>query len=123
MKIWKLTFKKVEKLREQVKQKEVEVEELEATPPSRIWHNDLDAVEEALDVRDQEIEATASKERKAQKRHNARRVKKEKAKNSCKKKRPVILLVYLMRRLNNNIHPSELCPKKRLRLSNANVRS
>jgi len=87
MKIWSLTFEMVEKLLEQVKVKEITVTELEATPPSMIWENDLDVVSDALDTKDEEIAASEAGERKAQKKNNVRRVKKEIAMKSKKKKK------------------------------------
>lgn len=88
MKIWNLTFEKVEQLRQQLRDKEAAVIELEATPPSKIWENDLDAIEEALNERDEEFEMNAEDERKAQKKNTARRVKKAaKTKEEAKKKK------------------------------------
>jgi len=88
MKIWNLTFEKVEQLRKKVKDKEAEVVELEATSPSRIWENDLDAIEEVLGERDDEFALAAEEERKAQKKSTAKRAKKQlKNKKAAKKKK------------------------------------
>jgi len=89
LKIWNLTFEKVEKLRQQVKDKEVTVIELEATPLSKLWENDLDTIEDILDERDEEIELCAEEERKAQKKNSASRSKKlqKNKKNAQKKKK------------------------------------
>lgn len=76
MKIWSLTFEKAEELRAKLAEKTQEVAELENTPPSQIWLNDLDAIEEALDERDAEMEAAARDEVKAQKKNKKQQVKK-----------------------------------------------
>merc|ERR1719162_834867 len=55
MKLWALTFEKAELLRRQLAEKTAELEELQAKEPSHIWLEDLDAIDEALDERDQEI--------------------------------------------------------------------
>jgi DNA topoisomerase-2 len=52
MKIWSLTYEKAAKLRQELADKIQTVAELEATPPTVIWENDLNAIEEALDERD-----------------------------------------------------------------------
>lgn len=66
MKIWSLTFEKAEELRKQLAEKTKLVVDLEATTPSQIWLNDLDAVEEALEKRDDEIKSSSADQKKAQ---------------------------------------------------------
>uniref|UniRef100_A0A7S2S1P6 DNA topoisomerase (ATP-hydrolyzing) n=1 Tax=Eucampia antarctica TaxID=49252 RepID=A0A7S2S1P6_9STRA len=78
MKIWSLTFEKAEQLREQLAVKTQEVAELEATPSSQIWKNDLLAIEAALDERDVEMEAAEAAEIDAQNKNSRRQVKKGK---------------------------------------------
>ena len=65
LKIWSLTKEKADKLRQELSEKTTQLEELEATEPTQIWLNDLDAVEVALDERDASMEASANKEAKA----------------------------------------------------------
>ena len=66
MKIWSLTYEKAEELRAQLAEKTTAVANLEATKPSKLWLNDLDSIEEALDERDAEMAAIAADEIKAQ---------------------------------------------------------
>jgi DNA topoisomerase-2 len=86
MKIWSLTFEKAEKLRLELAEKSRAVSQLEATPPSALWETDLDAIEEALDDRDQYYAKAAAKELAAQGKSTQKRGKKKAA---PKKKRPV----------------------------------
>jgi DNA topoisomerase-2 len=65
MKIWTLTFEKVEALKAQLAERTAELDILEATEPTQLWLNDLDAVEAALDERDVELSALAADEQKA----------------------------------------------------------
>merc|ERR1711935_1143368 len=51
MKIWSLTFEKAEKLRLELAEKTRAVDVLEATAPTQIWKNDLEAIEAAMDER------------------------------------------------------------------------
>lgn len=67
MKIWSLTYEKAEELRRQLKEKSIEVDNLEATAPSQLWLNDLDEIEVALDERAEEMARAAKEEGKAQK--------------------------------------------------------
>lgn len=76
MKIWSLTFEKAEKIRTELAEKTAELEKLRATSPEQLWLNDLDAVEEALDHRDLEFEASAKEELRAQKKSQKRQTKK-----------------------------------------------
>ena len=55
MKIWTLTYEKVEELRRQRDEKAEEVEKLKETTPEAIWLADLDAIEELLDERDTDL--------------------------------------------------------------------
>ena len=86
MKIWSLTYEKAEKLRAELEDKTQAVADLEATPPSTLWWNDLDAIEDALDERDDEIAAANAEERKAQTK-NKKAQKKKAAKGKKKKKK------------------------------------
>jgi len=89
MKLWALTFEKAELLRRQLAEKTAELEELQAKEPSHIWLEDLDAIDEALDERDQEIAQAEKDEMKAQNRTAKRQSKKAKAgaKKQAKKKK------------------------------------
>ena len=66
MKIWSLTFEKANELRALLAEKTAAVANLEATEPSTLWLNDLDAIEAALDERDADMAAAAEDEVKAQ---------------------------------------------------------
>ena len=66
MKIWSLTFERVEELRRQRAEKAEEVEKREGTSPKDIWLTDLDAIDEALNERDIELDVEAKKELQAQ---------------------------------------------------------
>jgi hypothetical protein len=81
-----LTFEKVEELRKQLAEKTVELEALEATEPSQIWVNDLDAIELALDDRDKEFEQAEEDEIKAQKKTATRQATKSKKKAAPRKR-------------------------------------
>ena len=89
MKIWSLTFERAQQLREQLAEKTEELELLMATAPSQLWLNDLDAVDSALDIRDQLLQENEDDERRAQKKNKARN-KKIAAKKSAasRKKKP-----------------------------------
>ena len=76
MKIWSLTFEKAEQLREQLANKTREVAELESTSPQQIWKNDLDAIEDALDERKNEMDAIAAEELEAQQQNSRRQANK-----------------------------------------------
>jgi len=65
MKIWSLTFEKAEKLRQELAAKTKDLEDLEATEPSDIWLKDLDAIEAALQDRDETMKKAAERERQA----------------------------------------------------------
>eukprot|EP00970_Alexandrium_tamarense_P016085 scaffold6070_cov143-Alexandrium_tamarense.AAC.1 len=72
MKIWSLTFERAKELRRQKTEKAEDVEKLEGTSPEAIWQTDLDAIEEALDERDVELNAKAKKKLKAQPKNRVR---------------------------------------------------
>jgi DNA topoisomerase-2 len=72
MKIWSLTFEKAESLRAQLAEKTKELAALQATEPNDIWIKDLDAIEAALDHRDEEIAKAVAGEKRAKK-PNAKR--------------------------------------------------
>lgn len=84
MKIWSLTKEKADELRSKLADKAAELEELEATAPTQIWLNDLDAVEAALDARDGLMEADQKAEAKAVKKNKSRLAKKKPAKKKKK---------------------------------------
>jgi DNA topoisomerase II len=86
MKIWSLTFEKAEELRSQLAERTAELQELESTSPSTIWLNDLDAIEEALDVRDGQIAEAEQDERKAQAKTAKRQANKQKQAVAAKKR-------------------------------------
>ena len=86
-----MTFERAEELRRQKAEKADEVSQLQATSPENIWLSDLDAIDEALDERDQDISAELKREVVAQKKNTARNTKKataakKKAAKSKKKK-------------------------------------
>lgn len=85
MKIWSLTFEKAEKLRKELAEKTHAVTRLEQTPPSTLWENDLDSIEEALDDRDQFYIEAAEEEAIA--RQNSKKNNKGKKKAAPRKKR------------------------------------
>ena len=87
MRIWALSYEKVKELRSQLAEKTQAVADLEETPPSQIWLDDLDAIEEALDERDAEMEAAEQEEVKAQKKNKKHQAKKAAAKKIAKKKK------------------------------------
>lgn len=87
MKLWNLTFEKVEELRKQLAERTSELEELEATEPSQIWLRDLDAIEVALDERDVQIKQAEEDEAAAQKKTAKRQATKAKKKAPAAKKR------------------------------------
>jgi len=89
MKIWSLTFEKAEQLRAQLAEKTRELATLQATAPTEIWLNDLDAIEIVLGERDIAAQAEAADERRAQKKnlkHRAKAAKKKAQKRGKKKK-------------------------------------
>merc|ERR1719291_577173 len=91
MKIWSLTHERAEELRRQFSEKTKEVEKLQETPPKDIWSNDLDAIEDALGERDEDIASELKKEATAQNRNKsrARKVMAKTAKKAKKSKKKV----------------------------------
>jgi DNA topoisomerase-2 len=85
MKIWSLTYEKAEELRAQLAERTAELEELEGTEPCTIWLRDLDAIEEALDIRDSEIAEAELDEQKAQKKTAKYQAAKQKKAAAAKK--------------------------------------
>ena len=85
MKIWSLTYEKAEKIRKELAEKTEAVTRLEETPPSNLWENDLDSIEEALDDRDQFYIEAAEEEAIAQ--SNSKKNNKGKKKAAPRKKR------------------------------------
>lgn len=85
MKIWSLTFEKAEELRVQLAERTAELQDLERTAPSKIWINDLDAIEEAMEIRDANIEEAEQDEKKAQKKTAKRQATKQKKAAAAKK--------------------------------------
>ena len=65
MKIWSLTYEKAEALRAELAAKTQELEELVATTPNEIWLKDLEAIEAAIDERDEALSELASEEKRA----------------------------------------------------------
>eukprot|EP00536_Pseudo-nitzschia_multiseries_P013725 jgi/Psemu1/320513/estExt_fgenesh1_pm.C_6050001 len=86
MKLWNLTFEKVEELRKQLAERTAELEELEATEPSEIWLKDLDAISVALDERDRKMEEAEEDEVKAQEKTAKRQATKARKKAAPKKR-------------------------------------
>jgi len=86
MKLWNLTYEKVEELRKQLAERTAELEELEATEPSDIWLKDLDAIEVALDERDRKMQEAEEDEIKAQEKTAKRQAVKSKKKAAPKKR-------------------------------------
>lgn len=64
MKIWSLTYEKVEQLKSLLSQKEEELVVLDATKPEQMWEHDLVEVENGLDAMDQLMAADAKDEKK-----------------------------------------------------------
>jgi DNA gyrase/topoisomerase IV, subunit A len=83
MKIWSLTFEKAQELRSQLAEKTKQLQELEATAPTHMWLNDLDAIEVALDERHALMVEAAQNEQKAQKKGAAHRVAQGKKKKAA----------------------------------------
>jgi DNA topoisomerase-2 len=87
MKIWSLTFEKAEELRKQLEEKNQALLALEATSPSQIWINDLDAIEVALDEREVALQEEIAGEMKAQKKNAKHQAKQKTQKKGTKKKK------------------------------------
>lgn len=87
MKIWSLTFEKAEELRNQLEEKNQALLALEATSPSQIWINDLDAIEVALDERDVALQEEIAGEMRAQKKSAKHQAKQKTQKKGTKKKK------------------------------------
>jgi len=62
MKIWSLTYERVEQLLNLVKEKEAQVSKLEATSPAQLWLFDLDSISTSLDEIDEFDELAAEEE-------------------------------------------------------------
>ena len=87
MKIWSLTYEKAEALREQLAEKTQAVADLEETAPSKLWLDDLDAIEEALDERDAAMDEAEKQQMKAQKKSKQYAAKKKAAAKKSKKRK------------------------------------
>lgn len=87
MKIWSLTFEKAEELRRQLEEKNQALLALEATSPTQIWLNDLDAIEVALDERDVALQEAVEAEKRAQKKNASHQAKKKTKNKGSKKKK------------------------------------
>jgi DNA topoisomerase-2 len=87
MKIWSLTFEKAEELRKQLEEKNQALLALEATSPSHIWLNDLDAIEVALDEREAALQQEIAGEMRAQKKNAKHQAKQKTQKKGPKKKK------------------------------------
>lgn len=88
MKIWSLTFEKAEKLRLELAEKTRAVDDLEATAPTQIWRNDLEAIEVAMDERDidfaEAVDAELAAQNKTKKHQAAKKKKATKGRNPKK---------------------------------------
>merc|ERR1711871_518279 len=60
MPIWSLTFEKAEKLRNQLREKEEELEALRNSTVESLWEKDLNALEAGLTAMDEQMKADAS---------------------------------------------------------------
>ena len=87
MKIWSLTYEKVEELKAELADTQNRVQELENTTEQNIWLKDLDELEEALDERDAALEGLAKDERNAKKKTTKRNAKKKKKTVAAKKQK------------------------------------
>ena len=83
MKLWSLTYEKVEELKSELAATQEKVSELEETSEKQIWLNDLAELEDALDERDEMMEA-ANREEAAARKKNAKKKKKTKGKKKKK---------------------------------------
>jgi len=87
MKIWTLTFEKVEALRNELETKTEALKVLTETTPEAIWNRDLDAILEALAIRDEETDQLAAAEQKALKANQKHQTKAAKKKATVAKKK------------------------------------
>eukprot|EP00559_Dactyliosolen_fragilissimus_P003213 CAMPEP_0184868400 /NCGR_PEP_ID=MMETSP0580-20130426/30253_1 /TAXON_ID=1118495 /ORGANISM="Dactyliosolen fragilissimus" /LENGTH=1472 /DNA_ID=CAMNT_0027369251 /DNA_START=95 /DNA_END=4513 /DNA_ORIENTATION=- len=87
LKIWSLTYEKAEQLRKLLAEKVEAVAKLESTRPVDIWENDLLAIEEALDERDDYFAKAAAVELESQNNHTSK--KRNQKKRTVPKKRAV----------------------------------
>jgi len=87
MKIWSLTYEKAEDLRRQLDERTKELQTLQATSPSRIWLNDLDSIDIALDARDEEYAAFEAGEKYTQNKSKKAQAKRAKAAKTAAKKK------------------------------------
>ena len=85
MKIWSLTYEKVEALRKELDEKTADLEKLINTEPQTLWLNDLDEIEEALGERDIATNAAFADEQQARKKARKKQTKTLKKKASKKK--------------------------------------
>jgi len=74
MKLWALTLEKVVELKKQLTEKKFDISNLEATASSALWERDLDAIETALDERDQYYATVAEEQAKAQMKNSKRKI-------------------------------------------------
>jgi len=85
MKIWSLTFEKAEQLRRDLAEKTKAVTDLELTPSTEIWKNDLAAIEAAMDERDNAYAEAKEEELLAQNKSNQNQAGKKKKASRAKK--------------------------------------
>ena len=87
MKLWSLTYEKVEQLKAEHAETQEKVKELEETSETQIWLNNLDDLEDAIDERDAQMEAAEKDEVQAIKKNNKRQTKAKKKAVSRKEKK------------------------------------
>ena len=87
MKLWSLTYEKVEELKSELAETQDKVRELEETSEKQIWLNDLADLEDAIDERDADMNAAEREEIQARKKNSKRQAKNAKKLVSKKKKK------------------------------------
>ena len=85
MKLWSLTFEKVESLKRELHEKTKALNQLKALEPADIWLQDLDAVCVALDERDLAMKEAAEKEAQARDKAQSKAAEKKGAKKPRKR--------------------------------------
>lgn len=92
MKIWSLTYERVEQLLKQVEEKEAEVRKLEATSPAELWLSNLHDIDVSLDEIDNQDEIAAEEELEliASNKKGRGKTPKKKRRAPAKKKAPLV---------------------------------